>query len=679
MGGILVALAALALTVALVPSAPAGAPAAAASASFRAYWVDAFGEGLYDQAQIEQVVAATKAANMNAIVAQVVRRGDCFCNRSSLPRTEAAGVAPFPFDPLQALIDTAHAQGIEVHAWIISTAVWRGDTAPADPAHAFNTHGPSQTGEANWLNRHWEGGNRVATDWYIDPGHPGAADYMVRMATSIVQAYDVDGINLDRIRYPDGNIATNTPSWGYNPVAVSRFQALAGRTDLPQPGDAQWAQWRRDQVTAIVRRIYVESYALKRNVRISADTIVYGGGPQSQGGWENTRTYAEQLQDWRGWMRDGILDLNIPMNYKRDAVENQRQMYLEWSDFTKDNQFGRHAAIGSALYLNEIPASVRQVRTALAPSPSGNTAAGWVGYSYRNPDTLATNGQRSGAASRAELEQALTQASSFDPITPPAFVEATAVPPMPWKAQPTTGQLQGVVRSVDGGPLDQARVLLHDAATGQSLRETLSDGVGWFAFPNLPAGSYRATVSSPIAATGAGVATVTAGSVSTVVPASPTGQCASTVGPGIPPPATLPSGLSGFHAAWYGQSGYPTLCAGERSTAVVAYYNSGTRGWLSGAMGQVAYLGTWVPEPGQDRASMLGGDGQFGSPDTGWPRYDRVALQPHHWVGPNQVAWFQFTIQAPAMPGTYRLYIRPLVEGATWMEDYGVYWLVTVR
>ena len=33
---------------------------------------------------------------------------------------------------------------------------------------------------------------------------------------------------------------------------------------------------------------------------------------------------------------------------------------------------------------------------------------------------------------------------------------------------------------------------------------------------------------------------------------------------------------------------------------------------------------------------------------------------------------------APDRPGFYRLYIRPLVEGATWMEDAGVYWQVTV-
>ena len=96
-------------------------------------------------------------------------------------------------------------------------------------------------------------------------------------------------------------------------------------------------------------------------------------------------------------------------------------------------------------------------------------------------------------------------------------------------------------------------------------------------------------------------------------------------------------------------------------------------------MGEVAYLGTWDPVPGQDRPSLIGGDGQSGSPNTGWPRFNRVAIQPAGYVGPSQVSWFQFTIQAPTVPGTYRLYIRPLVEGAQWMEDFGVFWYVTVR
>ncbi|MDQ2951197.1 MAG: hypothetical protein M3R54_02925 [Chloroflexota bacterium] len=154
--------------------------------------------------------------------------------------------------------------------------------------------------------------------------------------------------------------------------------------------------------------------------------------------------------------------------------------------------------------------------------------------------------------------------------------------------------------------------------------------------------------------------------------------CVSSTGPGIAPPASVPTGVPGFHAVWYGQSGYMRLCPGERSTATVAFYNSGSRGWVGGRMGEAAYLGTWDVEPGQDQPSILGGDGQRGTPATGWPRYDRPAVQPAAWVGPNQVAWFQFVVQAPARPGTYRLGIRPLIEGTTWLEDYGVFWEITV-
>ena len=164
----------------------------------------------------------------------------------------------------------------------------------------------------------------------------------------------------------------------------------------------------------------------------------------------------------------------------------------------------------------------------------------------------------------------------------------------------------------------------------------------------------------------------------TTAPSALTATCASSVGPGIAAPPTPRGGIPGLHAAWYGQSGYPTLCPGDRSIATVAFYNTGSRGWVAGRMGEVAYLGTWGPEPGQDQPSVLGGDGQRGSPATSWPRYDRVAVQPATYVGPGQVAWFQFEVQAPLIAGTYRLGIRPLIEGATWLEDYGVFWYVTV-
>ena len=121
-----------------------------------------------------------------------------------------------------------------------------------------------------------------------------------------------------------------------------------------------------------------------------------------------------------------------------------------------------------------------------------------------------------------------------------------------------------------------------------------------------------------------------------------------------------------------------SLCMGTKATATVAFFNSGSRGWVAGRMGEAAYLGTWRPEPGQDSASVLGGDGTAGSPATGWPRFNRPAAQPAPYVGPNQVAWFQFTVVAPPVPGTFRVALRPLIEGTQWMEDYGVFWVVTV-
>ncbi len=174
------------------------------------------------------------------------------------------------------------------------------------------------------------------------------------------------------------------------------------------------------------------------------------------------------------------------------------------------------------------------------------------------------------------------------------------------------------------------------------------------------------------------LATPTPSPSPTPTPTPSPSTCVDSVGPGIPPPQGLETGIPGLHAAWYGQSGYPTLCAGDKATVTFPFLNTGSVGWTI-APGQTALLGTWNPDPGQDMPSVLGGDGTTGSPNTGWASYNRPAIQPAAYVGPGQVAWFRFTIQAPSTPGTYRLAVRPVIEGTTWLEDYGVFVYVTVR
>lgn len=503
----------------------------------RAYWVDAFGEGLYSPAQIDKLVSAAKAANMNAIIAQVGRRGDCFCNNAAMPRTEQAGVLPAPFDPLATLIEKAHAEGLEVHAWIITTAIWNSATPPRSPDHVFNLHGPATSGADNWLNVRYDGalreGPSASANWYFDPGHPDAADYIVEMYTSVARNYDIDGLNFDRVRYPDGQMSAwpNDSAWGYNPVALERFHAATGRTDRPLPDDAQWQQWRRDQITQIVRRVYLETFAIKPHLRISADTITYDHGPQNPrwGSWERSRPYREVLQDWRGWMEEGILDLNILMNYKREhctatgpgCFGNQRLMFEEWNEFAKDHQYERQTAIGPALYLNTVANSVVQARKVLAPGHSGRLAAGWAGYSYRVPDDRAnlpaSNPQyRSGDASRAALTQALTQESG-DEATTPVFATSVPVPAMPWKLTPTRGHLRGTVTTREGVPFDQVRVDLYDAETDDYVGSKVTDGSGWFGFVDLPPGRYKAMVDKArVSGRHVAVTEVSAGQLATV-------------------------------------------------------------------------------------------------------------------------------------------------------------------
>ena len=102
--------------------------------------------------------------------------------------------------------------------------------------------GPAASGRSNWVMTRSDGVAKLGDDTMLDPGHPDAAAWVVSMATSIVRNYEVDGINLDRIRYPDGNLGTNVPSWGYNPTAVARFRAETGRSDTPANTDPQWTQ-----------------------------------------------------------------------------------------------------------------------------------------------------------------------------------------------------------------------------------------------------------------------------------------------------------------------------------------------------------------------------------------------------------------------------------------------------
>ena len=130
----------------------------------------------------------------------------------------------------------------------------------------------------------------------------------------------------------------------------------------------------------------------------------------------------------------------------------------------------------------------------------------------------------------------------------------------------------------------------------------------------------------------------------------------------------LPSFDLGYHGAWAGQSPSVTLSPGQTATMVLALRNTGYRGWYRGYPGQQANLGTADPL-----------DAQRWDLQHGWPSASRVATTTTAYVGPGQIGWFQFQVRAPSSPGLYVLRVRGVIDGATWLEDPGVYWTITVR
>ncbi|WP_413450413.1 serine hydrolase [Georgenia phoenicis] len=471
-----------------------GFPAPEPVEEWRGYWVDAFNPGIYDAQQVTALVEDAQEVGANALIVQVGRRFDCFCNDALLPRTDAA-IAPAPYDPLAEVIEQAHAVGIEVHAWVNATTLWNSATPPRSPEHAFNQHGPSAEGRDRWLNKRVDGVEQVGNNTWIDPAHPDAVDYLVDAVGSIVENYDVDGVNLDYIRYPDHSTVETRNEWGYSETSLARFAAQTGRTDVPAPDDEQFSDWRRDQVSGLVRKVYARMFELDPQARLSVDGITYGFGPQSTpGGWEGTRTYANVGQDWRSWLDEGIVDTVTAMNYKRNWNPDQARMFAEWTEALVEYRGDRHVVNGPALYLNEVADSVAQARLT---RESG--ADGWSGYSYANP-SLTANSTPDRAVKDAERE-ALAAALRTE-----VFTEEAAVPEMEWRTSPTTGLLTGtLVSGADGATV---------TVTGPEGTTTArTDGSGWFAVVDLAPGTYTVSADGAEPAQ----ARVTAGEATDVV------------------------------------------------------------------------------------------------------------------------------------------------------------------
>ena len=240
------------------------------------------------QRELCQILDQLKAANINTIFLQTRIRGTVIYPSAIEPwdgaLTGAIGRDP-GYDPLAFAIEETHRRGMELHAWIV--------TIPC-----FKIAVARQMGAKSVLKTHPELCRKHGDTYYLDPGHPGTADYLLRICHEIISHYDVDGIHFDYIRYPEG-------ASSFNDAATFKKYAAKGQSK---------AVWRSNNITRIVRRIYEDTHQLKPWIRISSSPVgKYADVSRfSSRGW-NARDAVHQ--DAQGWLRQGIHDMLFPMMY----------------------------------------------------------------------------------------------------------------------------------------------------------------------------------------------------------------------------------------------------------------------------------------------------------------------------------------------------------------------------
>jgi uncharacterized lipoprotein YddW (UPF0748 family) len=228
------------------------------------------------------------------------------------------------WDPLKAAVKLAHERKMELHAWIWAFAA-------ANQAHnkklnmPLDYTGPVLSRHPDWAIRDKSGHvfdhSRGYKKAFLDPANPYVQRYLLSLIEEIVANYDVDGIQLDYIRYP---FQSDRETFGYSNISRGQFKALTGVDPVDiSPYHPLWHQWTGFRVQQIDNFVNAASQLIRQKYPDKILSVaVFPMNPRE-------RLFRIQ-QNWEEWARNHWVDLVVVMTYALDT-ENlaERTRHLE--------------------------------------------------------------------------------------------------------------------------------------------------------------------------------------------------------------------------------------------------------------------------------------------------------------------------------------------------------------
>jgi len=266
---------------------------------------------------------------------------------------------------------------LKVHAWLNTSLLANLDALPADPKHVYNKH-PEwlavprpvaaelynlSPDDPRYRTRivEWSKANRAELEGvYTGPANPRVREHIYRMWMDILEKYAVDGLHFDYVRFasPDFDYSRtslkNFRKWLDPQLSASERSALKkalkeNHLAGPEMYAQKFADFQREQVTTLVSRIY--HAVKKRRPEVTVSAAVFAN---------DENAYTRRFQDWRRWLRLGILDVACLMAYTPDTAIFQKQIEVAVSIA---HPASRHVWAGIGAYRIPVESTVEKINT----------------------------------------------------------------------------------------------------------------------------------------------------------------------------------------------------------------------------------------------------------------------------------------------------------------------------
>ncbi len=352
---------------------------------------------------IALIMEKAHRAGFNIVYFQVRGTADAFYRSGIEPCAVslcgALGGSP-SFDPLDVAVREAHARGLQIHAWVNALAGFAAntpaacgmlrDSPPGRPMHILRRN--PEFAMVGRDGRRMPCPNGEEYIW-LSPAYAEVRTQLARVSADIARRYRVDGIHLDRIRFPDA-------AWSHDP----RSLALFGRSPSSDPQG--WSEFRRMLINLTVRETFDSITAVRPSLALSA---AVWGVYDDRWQWRASRGVAQYAQDPLAWAIDGYLDVAAPMTYFR--VAERYCAYADWACLLDDHLERIQKVARRHLYIGvDASKGAEEIRRQVLLARERG-AMGIAVYSYGQVE-------RAGAW----------------PVLRELFARPAEVPPMPWKS-----------------------------------------------------------------------------------------------------------------------------------------------------------------------------------------------------------------------------------------------------